>query len=228
MKLFCLRKLDTPTNSRCANCVDKHVVCSLRSGLPEDSIQESLPADDDETPSVPPDSPKSKKLFSAIKDKFRRKSSGKGSVDLEDPPETPALPSASSPSVIPYFGSRVTLPPPSSLVSDFDATPSLPPPSLYSSSLHPSSSSLTPSSELFTHMDPSDPSYSYELQRLQIRYQASQESLRIAQRQAELEADLNARQLADAEARYRRELEDLRREMGGSSSARKGKGKGKK
>jgi hypothetical protein len=71
-------------------------------------------------------------------------------------------------------------------------------------------------------MVPDDPNYSFELERLQIQYRSSLESLRIEREQAEAQRQLFERDRAARETRHQRELEALRLEYS-SSDTSKGK-----
>jgi hypothetical protein len=76
-------------------------------------------------------------------------------------------------------------------------------------------------STAYSSINPDDPEYPYELERLQINYRASQESLRVEQERAAAERQVYVRERADREARHRQELEAARR--GQTSDASKGK-----
>jgi hypothetical protein len=112
-------------------------------------------------------------------------------------------------------------------VSSIRSTPSLQPPfydSADASSFAPgaSSSSLASRPSMsFEPMDPSHPNYSYEVERLRLQFQSSQESLRIAQELAVATNELYTRDRAAQERRHQEELAAVRRQY--SSDASKGK-----
>lgn len=80
----------------------------------------------------------------------------------------------------------------------------------------PSTQSVnTYSSGSFTSLVPSSADYNFELERLQIEFKRSQDSLHMEREHAEAQRRLFERARAEQEARHRQELEDLRRQLPG-------------
>ena len=104
----------------------------------------------------------------------------------------------------------------------------LPPHSPYqpADSLPFSSSASSFTSQPFTNLDPSSPAYPYEFERLQIRFRASQESMRIQNEAFALERESHRREREEITRRHHEELEAARRHHDASSRGQdKGKGK---
>lgn len=60
-------------------------------------------------------------------------------------------------------------------------------------------------------MDPSSPNYQYELNRLRIHFQTSQERLRLLEVQSRAEQELFEQARAEAERRHQAEIEAIHR-----------------
>lgn len=239
--LRCVIVEGQPDISRCQFCVQLHVKCSNYSDPPPSSsikVRSTQAAPEKEASTSNARSrAKSPSILAAITSPFKRTKADKSNKATDDV-VLDAPPSSTQPKPRPSHREYVGLPPPS-VPSTRRPRPSPPshstsvfpsrpgtveaPFSPYPSEAPvPSSTSLTSyATTSYSSIGPDDPEYPYELERLQINYRASQESLRVEQERAAAERQVYVRERSDREARHRQELEAARR--GQASDTSKGK-----
>lgn len=212
----CMRKANAAPSSRCILCSEKHGKCSLVGSKPQD--------DPSSPPSPAKPRSKSPNILRNLAKRLTRSDDKAESDTLSPPPPTAsssAKPSGSSSRqkkmevVIP-----MSKPPSIASRSSFlhSGSHDLPPPSPYS--FGGNAPSYTSASTSFTSLTPDSPGYQFELERLQIRYRRSEETLRAEQEFNIAQQALHVREIATREARHREEIEALRKQLESSSKGK--------